>query len=776
MGALVSGPTSKGVTLGIAIAAALASSAHGAQSPLQIEEVIVRGEKIERSLQDTSASVAVYSEAMIVEQNFVDLYDAINQTPNVVGLFADGGFTIRGMRNVGASPGDQTSDVSTVYLDGVFIPSRLYSFSGLNLWDVDSVEIFRGPQSTLQGRNALAGAIVSRTVDPGDDFEGRIQLRAAEHGSLRTSAAASIPLVPNQASLRLAADRIEADGFTDNVFLATDDGDRSENTTLRAKLLVTPEAVPELEARLNITYIDTEQGENRFEEALFPARISHQNIEDRQAQEAYLGSLEVIYGLTDRLSVTSVTSAQKTETTRLFDTSNDEFGGSLPGFTDSQDDLLSQELRLSYEGDRWTGLLGAYYFESESRFDNETFFNVDAELAFPDPGTLAALVFMTPAPDPAQIAQATALRSQIVGLTTTFDVAFQRAGDDEITNYALFGELSYDLTDRLTLTVGARLDREEIGQTAYDATIVPPLPQSGEPTVDAVVAGVAAQFNNVVDLVANNDFEAFLPKAVMRYQWSDDLSASLSVQRAYRAGGLSFNVFRAALPGNTGLSGQAALQVAGVINDFDPEYTWNYELALRSQWFDRRLTLNGNVFLIDYEDQQINVQLSANPLDTLTDNVGEARLYGFELEANALLTERLSVFANVGYTDTEFTEADNTVGEMDLDGLEFSQAPPWTAGLGARYVHPSGLFGNVRARYTDASFSNVNNDPTGENDEFFIVNLIAGYEAGRYTVEVFANNVFDEDYLTFNPADPNSGAISFAGDPRMVGARVVLDF
>ncbi|MEM6709103.1 MAG: TonB-dependent receptor [Pseudomonadota bacterium] len=757
---------------------AAAAAADGTDTPLQIEEIIVRGEKIERSLQDTAASVAVYEESTIVEQNFVDLNDLLNQTANVAPVFDGRGFTIRGVRNTGVSPGDQTSDVSTVYVDGVFIPSSVFSFTGLNLWDTSSVEVFRGPQSTLQGRNALAGAIVSRTVDPGNEFEGRVQLRVADYDSLRTSAAVSVPILEDQLALRLAADRIESDGFTDNPVRNTDDGDASENTTLRGKLLFTPNAIPELTARLSLSYFDIEQGENRLEEDLFPDRVSRQNIEDRQTQEVLIGSLELVYDLTERLSLTSVTSLQETDTEFSFDTSNDEGGGDIPGFTVSDDEVFSQELRLTYQGDRFTGIVGAYLFESESSFDNETSFSVESAFAFPDPATLAGLLFSTPAPDATQVAQADFIRSQIVALIPNFDVAFQRAATDEITNYAIFGEGSYDLTDRLTLTLGARFDVEDVEQTAFDATIVPPLPQSGDPTIDAIVAGVAAQFTNSVDLVADNDFNAFLPKAVLRYDWTDDLSVSASVQRAYRAGGLSFNVFRAALPIPDGgdPNDQSVLESAGVINSFDPEFTWNYELAVRSQWFGRRLTLNGNLFYIEYEDQQINVQLSANPLDTLTDNVGASELLGFELEANAVLADGLTVFANLGFSDTEFTEAVNTIGETNLEGLEFSVAPRWTAGAGGRYTHSSGFFGNVRTRYTDESFSNVNNDPSGTNDSFFIVDVLVGYQSDRYTIELFANNLFDEDYLTGDFVDPSPGAVAYAGNPRVVGARFVADF
>ncbi|MEM9877671.1 MAG: TonB-dependent receptor plug domain-containing protein, partial [Pseudomonadota bacterium] len=162
-----SGLVAKASNTGAFIIAQQTSQAVPQKKPIgdrPTELIIVKGEKFERTLQETVTSVAVYNEKVIDNQNFVDLFDLINQTANVAGLGNDAGFTIRGLRNTGAAAAN-ISDTATVYLDGVFIPSRVFATSPLNLWDVQSVEIFRGPQSTIQGRNALIGAVVARSVD-----------------------------------------------------------------------------------------------------------------------------------------------------------------------------------------------------------------------------------------------------------------------------------------------------------------------------------------------------------------------------------------------------------------------------------------------------------------------------------------------------------------------------------------------------------------------------------------------------------------------------------
>lgn len=740
------------------------------------------GQKIERSLQDTVTSVAVFDEYTIVDQNFVSMYDALNQTANVAGLFGDRGFSIRGIPNGGASPGDQTSDVSAVYLDGAFVPNSLYFGDGLNLWDVSAVEVFRGPQSTIQGRNALAGAIVARTTDPNlEAIDGRLQASYGEYNAWRTSGAISVPIVNGQAGLRLSADRTESDGFADNPFLERDDIDSRENTTVRAKLLLAPEAAPNLEVRLMGTLIDSEIGEDRIILERFSGqRESEQNTIDRDNIDAFQVSAVIDYALSDRLSLTSVTSYIESEREFQFDPTNDPSGPDNPGISLTDQDTFSQELRLTYDGDRWTGLFGLFGFDSATSFRNDGAAGaaVESDPVFPRPPTFASILFGTTMPTPEQIAQAAAIRAQIVSLVPEFPISSSSLTSDDIRNYAIFGEATVDLTDNWSLTFGARYDNEQIDQTVFDTLTVPAI-VTGDPLLDPILAGLAAQFTSEVDLIADNDFDAFLPKFVATYNWNDDLSTSFSAQRAYRAGGLSFNFFRAQLPipGGGDPTDQGVLEAAGIVNRFEPEFTWNYEFALRSQWFDRRLTVNANAFYIDYEDQQINLQLSNNPLDRITENVGASRLYGFEVETLTQLSPELEIFANVGFTDTEFTESAISIDEIDLKGNEFAAAPPWTAGLGGRYSHPSGVFLNLRTRYADEAFAFVQNDPDVKNESYFVVDAIVGYEHERFTAEIYANNLFDEEYIVQNTFDNALDiAVGRVGAPSVIGFRVYADF
>ncbi|RMB07615.1 TonB-dependent receptor domain-containing protein [Eilatimonas milleporae] len=760
-----------------------------------VDTITVTGEKIDRTLQETVSSVAVFDEETIDTQNFVDLFDLINQTANVAGIGDDTGFSIRGLRNVGAGFGAITSDVATVYLDGVFLPSGLFASSPLNLWDIESVEIFRGPQSTIQGRNALIGAVVARTVDPGSEYSGKAQFRYGEFNSLRGSAALTAPILRDQVSLRLASDYTETEGFVENLNLDEDDAAGRKALTARAKLLITPDAVPRLTARLNFTYSDVDEQTAFIAEGLFPEqRVTFQDERNIDQSETFLTSAEIDYALTDRLSVTSVSAFIDTDRAGASDLDRGPSVSPSNATSIGRDRIFSQELRFFYDGDRLDFILGGYYFNSDNTTRQGSSVFRPSGVLVPAPEILARLLLMTPTPNPAQVAQANALRNRLIAAVPTTGVDTRFLQNNDIENVAVFGEATYAVTDRLTFTFGGRFDSENIDQSPAFAVQIIPTPPTGDPAVDTLIGLLATGFSSETDLQATNDFNAFLPKGVITYDWTDDLSTSISVQRAYRAGGLSFNQLRINVAGALqGVETQEELERLGVVNRFDPEFTMNYEFSLRSQWFDRRLTVNANAYYIDYNDQQVGVVLSSNPSDLLTANVGNSRLFGFELETFARPFDGLDIFANVGFADTKFLDNANILdvigrdivdtGDVDLSndlvGARFANSPRWTGGLGGRYTHSTGLFANMRLRYTGRSFSSVFNEPSSVNDRFVIADMIIGYTQDRYAIELFGDNLFNNDYLTFNPRgelEDGSVAFAIAGPPRVLGVRVTANF
>ncbi|MEM0950372.1 MAG: TonB-dependent receptor [Pseudomonadota bacterium] len=202
--------------------------------------------------------------------------------------------------------------------------------------------------------------------------------------------------------------------------------------------------------------------------------------------------------------------------------------------------------------------------------------------------------------------------------------------------------------------------------------------------------------------------------------------------------------------------------VTGQEFDFDPEFTWNYELARRSQWLDDRLTVNAIAFYLDWSDQQISVGLDPNvPLSSVTLNSGESRTWGGELEIWAEPVDGLSLFGPVAYASNKFK--DLISGGQQLAGNGFPYAPEWSTAFGADYFFDNGVFIGADASYQSASFDDIQN--TIPIDSRFLVNARAGYETENWGVFACVTNLFDADYITC-VTGPDLVSV---GDPRQFG-------
>lgn len=320
-----------------------------------------------------------------------------------------------------------------------------------------------------------------------------------------------------------------------------------------------------------------------------------------------------------------------------------------------------------------------------------------------------------------------------------FTVTGLSESETDITNFAFFGEVEVELLDDLRLIAGGRYDRETqdvrtVNTTVLSNPIFAPLlpPDTTEET--------------------STTFDAFLPKAGIVYDFTKDLSLGFTYQRGYRSGGANFNFLIAEQ------------------NDFDPEFTNNYELALRSQWLDGRLTANANAFYIDWTNQQVQVfGPSGNPLDVRTENAGESHLFGGELELSATPLDGLDLYASIGYVETEFD--DFVSGGVQLAGNEFRNAPKWTGSVGGTYFFENGLYLGADATYTSGSFGDAENTPEFRADSRFLLDLRAGYETENFNVFAYVNNVFDNTY-----AEERFAQSVTIGDPLTFGLVAQLAF
>ncbi|MEL7231538.1 MAG: TonB-dependent receptor, partial [Pseudomonadota bacterium] len=266
-------------------------------------------------------------------------------------------------------------------------------------------------------------------------------------------------------------------------------------------------------------------------------------------------------------------------------------------------------------------------------------------------------------------------------------------------------------------------------------------------------------FFDPIALDESQSFEVFLPKFVGTYDFTDQVSLSFSAQQAYRPGGIGINPVR------------------GSAYVFDEETSWNYEVALRSQSADGRLTVNLNAFLIDWTDQQLEVTLSPTPQDTEVVNAGESELLGLEATIDYEVNDNWDVFASVGFLTTEITADDRPAAIADpsqsLVGNEFPFAPPHTATFGTSFRYPSGWSGSVDINFIGESEPLLpNGQGFGTNDAREILNARLGYDfSDNGSVFVFGSNILDETYVANAAA---AGGSIVVGEPQVFGVGLSL--
>ena len=711
------------------------------------DEITVTAQKIERSLQETKESVAVLEEAVIVERGLIDLEDALQQTAGVSG----GGRSFR-IRGIDSGPiGTLRSELASLYVDGVALSGWVKAEGPQQLWDVQQVEILRGPQSTNLGRNSLAGAIVIKTHDPDYSNTARVRLAAGSLDTTEISGIGNLSLADGKSAVRLALRDFQNDGATDNVTRGEDDYAYETRLNLRLKWLY--QATDDVRLQLSAEHVENDYGDTTvaFEGSGFDRadRVALADVRGEYPIEADLYSLTADVNLGDGWSLRSVTAGMDGDRSRTDDFDNTAANGGVVT-RNGQDDNWSQELRFNYDGDRLRSSFGAYYTEVDADNVNDTSATLDLEgqinALLPGLGTLFVNFGVYPA-------EANLLLSG----SSTF----------RITNQAVFGELEYRASDSWSLSLGARYDREEQeigGSGSSSSDVVLPNPADwaflGPAAQGAIVLvnQALAVFNSQdPPVAADTDFDAVLPHVGVTYAASDSTSVSLFAKRGYRSGGTEV----------TGL---------GFLNEYDPEYLTNYELALRSRLAGGRGTFNANIYYGSWEDQQIDVpELPGSSAFFRIENAGESELMGVEADFRYSFSPSVSAFAVLGLSETEYV--DFQANGEDFSGNEFRFAPDVTGAAGINYTFPSDTFVNVTVTYQSSSFANNSN--TIELESRTLLNARVSHSWGGVTLEAYGSNLTDKDYATnIFGLQPVPGQFQFGrmGDPLEVGARLTYGF
>jgi len=751
---LLAGAAAGGAPLWFGAAAAQEPAAAGASA--RGDEIVVTARRRVESLQRVPVAVSAFDENRLTELQADTLSGIQYATPNLYFDQGDASNAVIYLRGIGQNDSLAFADPGVgVYIDDVFIARSQAAF--LELFDVERVEVLRGPQGTLYGRNTIGGAVKFVSTRPPDEFTAYLEGGYGNFDFVTVKGGIGGPIAPGVLRAKAAFSYTRRDGYNDNLFDGKDDGD-IESFSGRGALLYTP--TDDLEFLLSvdgkIDRPDTSRSPTR-ETAIvgapdpvgapatlvtFPASENPFDVDVNANRLSDLSGFGV--ALTSRLKAGDALTFESITSYRMldFDLNLDVDGSPLPilDILVIQDQFqVSQELRAIYDdGGRFTFTGGVYYFHD----DDETFSGVDFASATVF-GLFPVILFGFPS---------SAL-----------------AETDQITNsYAAFADASLALTDRIDFSAGLRYTYEKRRsarrfENFFDTSVsviedTPPFLQG---------AGVAG-----IPISGEADFDALTPKVSISYKASDDAMIYATVSRGFKSGGFD---------------GRATTDFG--FQEFDPEFVWSYEGGIKTSWFDGALIANAAYFYNDYTDLQVT-SFGADPLSgtfvSQFTNAAEAHAQGVELELFARPHERLSITGTLGWLDAEYEEFNILVGGVvtDVSDRPLINSPRWNASLGATYEQPIGgamiAVAHVDGAYRGERAVEITASPELTQENHGLLNAFVALKASneRWEIRGGVKNATDEAIRVqgFNLSEFPGVQLGFFTAPRTYDVRLILRY
>jgi iron complex outermembrane receptor protein len=697
-----------------------------------MDEVVISALKQEQKLLDVPIAVTSLNAKRLEETRTWDLKDITGIIPNYSYTKLGVGFqeiqSIRGIQVFSENPAIAT------YIDGV--NSLDIAAGGLQFMDVERVEVLRGPQGTLYGRNALGGVVNIINKKPTNQQKGFFESSMGNLGLQRHGIAFKTPLINDRLFFGVSAQYQYRDGFLTNTTEGAGDpiqgnegrrvGDESSlygNVFLKwfpnDKWDITFNAKTQIDqSDASAFFVSVQDDQLALSD---PDRIYLGRVGEHQRNLLNISNAVNYTG--ESFKITSISAYQRVSL--RFDDIDffPQFSGQIfasynegrVGVFNKPQEVFSQELRISSENKnkRINYTAGMYYF-------NQTNYE--------------------PSTNTARIVDA-----------NTLDV-FSQIGKNE--GIAVFGELNYAFSDRFSATVGLRYEYENrklifsrFTDSNGDITFVDPR------------------------TVESGNYDALLPKLAFAYKINDSQNTYISYTRGFRAGGINGNL----LP-------------EGVSQTFDPEYSNNLELGYKSNWFNNKFQLNVAAFLIDWTDLQF-FNSFGNFVFART-NVGDARSSGIEIETIAIPFEGFQIEANLGINDTEyedfilsrdvFNPTTNTVETIldDISGNQLANAPKHTFFAAAQYEFPltKSYAMTIRGEFRNIGqqFSDIQNDL--EIEKYSLLNTLMSVTNGTYTLSGWIRNITNERYIAFGAPDTSFGRSTRMAEPRTFGATLNIKF
>ncbi len=714
------------------------------ETQLVLEEVTVTARRRSENLQEVPVSVSAFSSDLLAEKGIANITELQQRLPNTtlqVSRATNSTLTayIRGIGQQdplwGFEPG------VGIYVDDVYIARPQGAV--LEVLDVERIEVLRGPQGTLYGKNTIGGALKYYTRRL--DNEPSLELVAGygTKNATELKAIGTIPLVEDKLFIGGGIARLKRDGFGEFRNTGADNYNK-DVLSAHAKIEWRPSDTLELIASVDRTEDDSNpRGGYRLTPSLVTGQLPYDSIYDsdtslpnRNEVETEGGSLQLNWQINDTFEFKSITSSRKGDTYTSIDFDSTEINSfDVPAIND--DEQFTQEFQLNYAGDRLVVVSGLYYYEGEAcgAFD------------------------------------------VILGLS---GITLENGGCVDTESYSAFAQGSYQLNDKLTLSLGGRYTEDKKDADVYQYVYL------GEkfPEDDGgIIIAVQSDFS------ADESWNDFSPHLGLKYQFNDELMAYASFTSGFKSGGFDM---------------RANASVNPTANEpFDPEEVDAYEVGLKSVLWDGRLRLNAAAFYNDYTDMQVTVQraIGQDNFASQVINAGESEMKGLEVEAVAALTEKLTLTAVVGYIDAKFTQVDwfdPIIGEpVDVsDSWVISNTPEWSSNIELNYQFELGgwhtaLIGNMAYRDETHIFE-VPSELDEDAYTLFNASLVTTSPNQHWTLALHGKNLADEEYriagYNFAAAYDDDGNLiapglggeetitGFNGNPRTVELLVTYRF
>jgi iron complex outermembrane receptor protein len=687
-----------------------------------ISDIVVTAQRRSQRLQDVPLSVSALSSEQLESARIQSVEDFQGRIPTLVYSEHNASDPQIRIRGIGSDfDGASLERSVAVFVDDVYLGRA--GGGTADLFDLDRVEVLRGPQGTLYGKNTVGGALNFISARPGDAPFARLSTTIGNYNTLEARAVVSGPLADNVAGRFSVAARGH-DGYNTNLNTGADVDDLS-SIALRGSLNI--DLSDDVTLLLSAdTYRRRGAGANRhainvgnaaFGAAAGPDARHNYLVDDGRQDTDTSGVSARLEWQAPFGTVTSITAYRTNDADIALDLGGNRFsrtpGAISAPFGNSNSiqesaEQYSQELRLANSFGDFSYVAGLYLFhEDVTRSETTTVFAVASPI----------------------------------------DQVNVQDADSGATSYAIFADGTYRFDDQWELGVGVRWSKDDKSyQSVISGNRFPGLPW----TVDE-----------------EQSWDAFTPRVTLSYHATPDHMIYGTVSRGFKSGGWD---------GQPTSLAAASLPV-------DPEFVTNYEIGAKSVWLDRRLVLNGAVFFMDYTDLQIFTLTTPPgqivPIGALV-NAGSATNAGLELEANFAVTDRTNVSLAYGYLDTEITD-DVMVGTINVNGNRFSRSPEHTLSLAVDHTIPLnsafelGLHGNYR--YTSEYFYNTENTAPAFVEASDVYDASAELIAlnADWKVSIWGKNLSDAEVPTHIIVASNTGFARFA-PPRTYGATLTWTY